>query len=365
MFSFLDKRLYGIIEKITAGERLNIKDGLLIYDTPDLLGVGRIADQVRRKLHGNKAYYVSNLHINYTNICVNRCLFCAFACDKGDHNAFALSIENVKKQLYGLADSPINEIHIVGGLNPDLSFEYYIELLETIKEIRPNATIKAFTAVEIDFIAKNSNLPLHEVIEKFKNAGLAMTPGGGIEIISARIREKLFPAKINGEKWLKTVEMLHNSGIPSNATMLYGHIETFRERVEHLLALRKLQDKTGGFSAFIPLAFHPQNTKLSHIKMTTAVDDLKNIIAARLILDNFAHIKAYWVMIGEKLAQVALSFGADDLDGTIIEEKITHTAGADSAKGLTQEEMRNMILSAGFIPVERDSFYMPVENRTT
>jgi len=360
MFSFSDNRLDEIGKKIINGERLNAKDGLLIYNTHDLLGVGRLADYVRKKLHGNKAYYVSNLHINYTNVCTNRCLFCAFARDKGTQGAFTLSIEDVKKMLSGYSDASINEIHIVGGLNPALGMDYYVELLETIKKMRPFAAIKAFTAVEIEFIARNSNLSMDKTIEKLKKAGLSMTPGGGAEIISRRVREKLFPAKIDGKKWLTIVETLHNAGIVSNATMLYGHVETTRERVDHLITLRELQDKTGGFSAFIPLSFHPENTKLSHISPPTAIDDLKNIAAARLLLDNFDHIKAYWVMIGEQLAQVALSFGADDLDGTIIEEKITHMAGAKSAKGLTQKQMRHMISSAGLMPVERDSFYRPV-----
>ena len=360
MFSFLDKRLYEIYEKVESGKRLGTDDGLVLYQSNDLIGIGHLADHVRRNRHDNKAYYVYNQHLNYTNVCINRCLFCAYARDEGAEGSFTLSVHDVKERLLERIDEPVSEIHIVGGLNPNMSINYYVDMLSAIREIRPDATIKAFTAVEIDFIAGKSNLSIIETIEKLKDSGLSMMPGGGAEIISNRIREKLFPAKINGTRWLEIVKTVHDTGITSNATMLYGHIETSEERVGHLMALRELQDKTGGFSAFIPLAFHPENTKLSYIPKATAIDDLKNIAAARLLLDNFDHIKAYWVMIGEKLAQIALSFGADDLDGTIIEEKITHMAGAKTAKGLSADRIRHLISSAGFTPVERDSFYRPV-----
>lgn len=359
-FSFLDNRLYNINEKVVSGKRLDFEDGLTLYKSNDLIGVGRIADHARRKRHGNKAYYVYNQHINYTNICLNRCLFCAYARDKGEKGAFTSSIEDVKTQLLERIDEPVRELHVVGGLNPSLPFDYYIDLLKTIKEIRLDATIKAFTAVEIDHISRIANLSLNKTITSLKNAGLSMIPGGGAEVMSNRVKKRLFPKKIGSKRWLEIMERLHGAGITSNATMLYGHIETIEERVDHLIKLRNLQDKTGGFSAFIPLAFHSKNTKLSQIPATTAFDDLKSLATARLMLDNFDHIKAYWVMIGEKLAQVALSFGADDLDGTIIEEKITHMAGAKSAKGLTSEQIKRLISSAGFTPVERDSFYNPV-----
>ena len=358
--SFLDKRLYKIKKKIETGVRLDPEDGIILYKSNDLIGVGRLADMVRRKKHDGKAYYVYNQHINYTNICTNRCLFCAYSRDKGENGAFTFSINDVRAKLLERIDEPVRELHVVGGLNPSLPFDYYIDLLKTIKEIRPNATIKAFTAVEIDYISRIAKLSLDETIISLKNAGLSMVPGGGAEVMSSRVKKRLFPKKIDGKKWLEVMERLHCAGIVSNATMLYGHIETIEERVDHLIKLRDLQDKTGGFSAFIPLAFHSKNTKLSQIPATTAFDDLKSLATARLMLDNFDHIKAYWVMIGEKLAQVALSFGADDLDGTIIEEKITHMAGAKSAKGLTRERIKHLISSAGFTPVERDSFYNPV-----
>ncbi|MBC8199025.1 MAG: aminofutalosine synthase MqnE [Desulfobacteraceae bacterium] len=358
--SFSDKSLYKIKEKIGAGVRLDFEDGIILYKSNDLIGVGRLADMVRREKHDRKAYYVYNQHINYTNICTNHCLFCAYARDKGENGAFTFSIDDVRAKLLEQIDEPVRELHVVGGLNPSLPFNYYIDLLKTIKEIRPNATIKAFTAVEIDHISRVANLSLDETIISLKNAGLSMIPGGGAEVMNSRVKKRLFPKKIDGKRWLEIMQSLHSAGITSNATMLYGHIETIEERVDHLVRLRDLQDKTGGFSAFIPLAFHSKNTKLSQIPATTAFDDLKNVATARLMLDNFDHIKAYWVMIGEKVAQVALSFGADDLDGTIIEEKITHMAGAKSAKGLTSKWIKHLISSAGFTPVERDSFYNPV-----
>ena len=358
--SFIDNRLYKIKEKIVKEKRLDFKDGLILFNSNDLIGVGRLADHVRRKRYGKEAYYVYNQHLNYTNVCTNRCLFCAYAKDKGENGAFTLSINDIRERLLERIDEPVRELHIVGGINPSLPFDYYIDLIKTVKMIRPDSTVKAFTAVEIDHLYKISGYSLDETIARLKDAGLAMVPGGGAEVMSERVRDRLFPRKIDSDRWLEVMEALHRAGLTSNATMLYGHIETMEERVQHLIRLRSLQDKTGGFSAYIPLAFHSENTKMSQIPATTAFDDLKSIAAARLILDNFDHIKAYWVMIGEKLAQVALSFGADDLDGTIIEEKITHMAGAKSATGLTRTCMEHIIASAGFKPVQRDSFYRPV-----
>lgn len=357
-----DSRLISIREKIESKDRLNFDDGCLLYRSPDLIGKARLADSVRRQKHGRKAFFVFNQHINYTNVCKNKCLFCAFSREKAEDGAFTLSIEEIREQLESRIEEPIREIHVVGGLNPLLPFEYYLNLIETIKSIRPEATVKAFTAVEIDYFSEISGMSISETILRLKQAGLSMMPGGGAEVMNDRVRQQLFPRKIGREKWIEVVKTAHLNGLISNATMLYGHIETIEERVQHLIGLRELQDETGGFSAFIPLAFHSENTRLPHIPRTTAFDDLSNIIAARLMLDNFDHIKAYWVMIGEKLAQLALSFGADDLDGTIIEEKITHMAGAATAKGLTRDEMIHMIKAAGFEPIERDSFYNPIKN---
>ncbi len=358
--SFIDQRLEQIYAKVRQGSRLSKEDGICIYDTQDLLGLGRLADHARTARHGKKAYYIYNQHLNYTNICKNRCRFCAYARDDGDKEAYIWSMDEIEKRLLERIDEPVSELHIVGGLNESLSFDYFIDLLKTVKRIRPKATIKAFTCVEIDYLSNLSGLSLEDTVSQLRDAGLAMMPGGGAEVLNSRVHDELFPKKIGHNRWLEIVKTVHKAGIKTNATMLYGHIETIEERVDHLISLRDLQDETQGFSAFIPLAFHSQNTELSHLPPTTAMDDLKNVAAARLLLDNFDHIKAYWVMIGESLAQVALNFGADDLDGTIIEERITHTAGARSAKGLTQEQMENMIRSAGFEPVQRDSFYNPV-----
>lgn len=355
-----DTSLHPILEKIRFGTRLDISDGLALYASKDMTGIGYLADKVRRERHGKKAFFVYNQHVNYTDACINRCRFCAFSKTVGDPAAFTLSVDDVREKLLARIDEPITEIHMVGGLNPALPFNYYVDLLKTIKDVRPNATIKAFTAVEIDWLAGISGMSPADTIAALKDAGLGMTPGGGAEVMSERVRQELFPRKISSDRWLTVIAELHRSGLTSNATMLYGHMETIEERVAHLLRLRELQDNTGGFSAFIPLAFHSANTTLDHLPRTTAFDDLKTIAAARLILDNFEHIKAYWVMIGEKLAQAALAYGADDLDGTIIEEKITHMAGATSATGLTRQQMQEMIRSAGFEPVERDSFYRPV-----
>lgn len=355
-----DSSLAAISEKVQRGIRLDAADGLALYRSPDLIGIGAMADAVRRSRHNRNAFFVYNQHINYTNVCINRCKFCAFARDKGDDGAYTMTVEDVAERISARKEEPVQEIHMVGGINPDLPFDYYIELLATIRCLRPKATIKAFTAVEIDHLARLSGHTVADTLDELKKAGLSMVPGGGAEVMSDRVRNALFPNKINGDRWLEVTEEIHRSGLISNATMLYGHMETKEERIAHFIRLRELQDRTGGFSAFIPLAFHSKNTGLDNLAQTTAFDDLKTIAIARLMLDNFEHIKAYWVMIGEKLAQVALSFGADDLDGTIIEETITHMAGAQSAKGLTRTQIHDMITDAGYFPVERDAFYQPV-----
>ena len=359
---FSDDRLKDIYAKVLDGSRLSREDGRDLYNTRDLIGLGHIANHVRQKRHGRKVYYVYNQHLNYTNICKNQCRFCAFAKEPGQQGAYALSMKEIERDLRAREHEPVKELHIVGGLNENLDFEYFTDLLQTVKRVRPRAAIKAFTSVEIDYLSGLSGLSLKETVERLRQAGLDMMPGGGAEVLNSRIHDALFPKKIDHSRWLEITKTVHQAGIHTNATMLYGHIETIEERVDHLIALRTLQDETKGFSAFIPLAFHSENTELSHLPPTAAVDDLKNIAVARLMLDNVDHIKAYWVMIGEKLAQVALHFGADDLDGTIMEEKITHTAGATSAKGLRPDQMRKMIEESGFEPVERDSFYRPVQN---
>jgi len=357
---FSDPTLSRIHEKLVHRQRLGFEDGMTLYETGDLLGVGRLAGLVREKKFDRDAYFVRNQHLNYTNVCVNRCVFCAFSRDQGQEQAYTFDLSTAEQELRARLHEPIREIHIVGGLNPALPFSYYLDLVRMAKDIRPEATIKAFTAVEIDYFSRLTGLPIEEVVRKLQEAGLGMMPGGGAEVLSERVHRKLYPRKIGPARWLKVIRTVHGLGVTTNATMLYGHVESLEERMEHLLELRALQDETGGFSAFIPLAFHPENTGLSHLKATGGIDDLKTIAVARLLLDNIPHIKAYWVMITPSLAQVALSFGADDLDGTIVEEKITHMAGARTPTGMSMEEISRLIRSAGYHPVERDAFYNPV-----
>ncbi|MEW6327629.1 MAG: aminofutalosine synthase MqnE [Thermodesulfobacteriota bacterium] len=350
--------------KVEAGERLSFEDGLRLYQSNDLLAIGTLANAVRRRLNGNKAFYIYNQHINYSNICVNRCRFCAFGKDKGDPAAYEMSTEEIVGKIQKRRHEPITEVHIVGGIHPDLPYRYYVEMIREIKKARPEIHIHAFTAVEIAHLAKISGQSISDTLCDLREAGLGSLPGGGAEVFSPRIRERLCPKKLSPEGWLEVAKTAHRLGIKSNATMLYGHIESAEERVSHLLSLRRTQDETGGFMAFIPLAFHPRNTELSDLSNTTGFNDLKNIAIARLLLDNFPHIKAYWVMIGPKLAQIALNFGADDLDGTIIEEKITHMAGAETAQRMTRAELQRLIHEAGCTPIERDTLYNAILNVT-
>lgn len=354
---FADPALGPIYEKVLARERLTREDGLTLYRTPDLLGVGYLADLVRRRLHGNKAYYIYNQHINYSNICVNGCRFCAFGKKAGEPGAYEMTLEDILAKVRERLHEPITEIHIVGGLHPDLPFSYYLEMLRGIKALRPNVHLQAFTAVEVAHLADLAGLSVADTLLALKEAGLGSLPGGGAEVFSPRIRGELCPKKLSPEGWLEVCKTAHRLGLRTNATMLYGHLETLEERVEHLLRLREAQDETGGFLTFIPLAFHPRNTRLEHLRETTGFDDLKNLAVARLLLDNFPHIKAFWVMIGPKMAQLSLAFGADDIDGTVMEERITHMAGAQTPQGLTRAQLLQMIREAGCEPVERDTLY--------
>jgi aminodeoxyfutalosine synthase len=351
-----DPALKPIAHKLASGQRLTRSDGLALMNTTDILGLGHLAHAARLAKNGLLTHYVINRHLNYSNICGVKCSFCAFWRDQDQEGSYLMDPGQKLDSAQG-GSQKVDEVHIVGSCNPDLDFEYYEHLIRSTAETWPGATIKAFTAVEIAHIADSNGMDVGQVLDRLQAAGLEAMTGGGAEIFSPRVRELLCPQKISGERWLEVSGMAHNRGIPSNATILYGHIETAAERVDHLLALRDQQDKTGGFSAFIPLAFHPQNTQLQHIKQTSGLDDLKVVAASRLLLDNFPHIKAYWIMLGMKIAQVAQHFGADDLDGTIVEERITHTAGAKTAKGLTENELREMIKAAGFIPLRRDGFY--------
>ncbi|MCK8825922.1 aminofutalosine synthase MqnE [Fuchsiella alkaliacetigena] len=357
---FNDSQLNDIKDKVLAGERLTREDGIRLMKSNDLLTIGYLADYVRQKKCGDKVYFINNRHINHTNICEIQCKFCAFGKEEDEEGAYTMSLEQLAE---AIDDSPpeISELHIVGGCDNNLTLEYFEEMLRLAKRKRPETHIQGLTAVEIAFLAEENSLSVKETLKRLQAAGLDSIPGGGAEVFSPRVREEVCPDKISGEKWLSVMETAHNLGIRTNATMLYGHIETEAERVDHLLQLRELQDRTGGFMTFIPLAFHPENTELEEISPTTGYDDLKVLAVSRLLLDNFEHIKAFWIMLGTKLAQVSLNFGVDDLDGTVIEEKITHAAGAQTRQGLTKQEIITMIEKAGRIPVERDTVYNHLE----
>ena len=347
-----------IEKKVLAGKRISPEDALFLFENNDIFTIGRLANHAAAEKNGNNAYFIQNHHVNPTNICVNRCKFCAFSRSKGDKGAYEMTIRQVTNKLKKQAAiSKFNEVHIVGGLHPDWPFEHYLKMLSAIRKNFPKLHIKAFTAVEIDYFSKLSGLPLKETLIELKNAGLGSMPGGGAEILGAGVRNKICPEKISGKRWLQIKEAAHKTGLRTNATMLYGHVEKYKHRVDHMLKLRDLQDKTGGFQAFIPLAFHPVNTEIEGAKYTSGIDDIKTIAVSRLFLDNFDHIKAYWIMLGAKIAQLALMFGADDLDGTIIEEKITQEAGGLSGVAMTRNQLMNLIEKTGKIPVERDSFY--------
>lgn len=356
--TYIEKAGFGsILEKVEAGERLTFDDGLQLYASHEILALGYLADIVRTRLNGDRAYFIYNQHINYSNICTNLCKFCAFGKEKGAEQAYEMTVAEVKQKVRDRLDEPITEIHMVGGIHPDLPFDYYLELLRGIKEVRPSVHIQAFTCVEIAHLAERAGKTVATTLEILRDAGLGSIPGGGAEVFSPRIRQLTCEKKLSGKDWLEIAKTAHRLGLHTNATMLYGHIETVKERLEHLQALREAQDETGGFLAFIPLAFHPKNTEMASLSKTTGLDDLKNIAVARLFLDNFPHIKAYWVMIGPKLAQIALSFGADDMDGTVKEEVITHMAGADTDQTIGSNTLVRLIREAGRLPVERDTLY--------
>jgi len=358
MKSYIEKAGLGnILEKVEASERLSVEDGLQLYQNNDILALGYIANIVRNRLNGDNTYFIYNQHINYSNICTNLCKFCAFGKEKDADKAYEMTVEEVKAKVRERLAEPISEIHMVGGIHPDLPFDYYLEVLRGIKEVRPEVHIQAFTCVEIAHLAQITGKSVGDTLEALKEAGLGSMPGGGAEVFSTRIRELTCEDKLPGKDWIEIAKTAHRHGLNTNATMLYGHIETLEERIEHLEALRSAQDETNGFLAFIPLAFHPKNTEMSDLSRTTGMDDLKNIAVSRIFLDNFPHIKAYWVMIGPKLAQIALSFGADDMDGTVKEELITHMAGADTDQAIGSNTLVKLIKEAGRVPIERDTLY--------
>ena len=360
-----DLRLHPIREKVLARERLSPEDALTLYRTGDILAVGWLANHVREWMHGNNTYFNVNRHINPTNVCVAACRLCAFGRKKDAPGAYTMALEEAWQTAASGYSEAVTEFHIVGGLHPDLPFEYFLDLVRGLKERFPQVHIKAFTMVEVAYLAKRAKLSIRETLEQLKAAGVDSLPGGGAEIFADRIRHIICDHKIDGDQWLETARLAHQLGMRSNATMLYGHIESDEDRVDHLLKLRALQDETGGFQTFIPLAFHPANTPLQHLPTTTGLNDIRQVAVSRLMLDNFAHIKAYWQMLSPKIAQIALRFGADDLDGTVIEEKIYHDAGATTPQGLRRQELMRLIREAGREPVERDTLYRPVVRTET
>ncbi|HEY6388688.1 MAG TPA: aminofutalosine synthase MqnE [Candidatus Acidoferrum sp.] len=356
-----DQRLKPIADKVLAGERRSMDDGIALYRSPDLLAVGWLANHVREKRHGNITYYNVNRHINPTNVCVAHCRLCAFGRDPNAPGAYTFALEEIYQRAEQGVREGATEFHIVGGLHPDLSFDHYLEMVRGLKQRCPTVHIKAFTMVEVHYFSRIAKLSIEEVLRKMKEAGVDSCPGGGAEIFHPRVRKIICDHKTSGQMWLSTAKKTHEAGLRSNATMLYGHVETEEERVDHLVKLRELQDETHGFVAFIPLAFHPENTALSHIPKPTGYADLRNIAVARLLLDNFDHIKAYWIMLSPSIAQIALRFGANDLDGTVIEEKIYHDAGAKTSEFTPRAELERLIRAAGRVPVERDTLYRPID----
>ncbi len=349
-----------IAEKLQAAEPLSFDDGMELFTHRNLLDVANLANGVRERLHGDRTYFNRNFHINATNVCVASCRFCSFArLEEGSPSAQTLTHEEAWQKLQRRVDAgePVTEIHIVNGLHPGLPFSYYTELLAGLKRIKPNIHLKAFTAVELHYYHQRYGMPVEEVLQQLHAAGLDSLPGGGAEIFAPRVRKKICDDKCNADEWLNIHRIAHNMGLRSNCTMLYGHIETLEERVDHMLRLRALQDETGGFQTFIPLAFHPDNNAMMKLPGPTGVEDLRTYAVARLLLHNIPHIKAYWVMLGIKTAQTALWFGANDLDGTVQEEKIYHMAGAETPQTLAPDEIIRLIVNAGRAPVERDTLY--------
>jgi aminodeoxyfutalosine synthase len=354
---FRDTLLQPLWQKIQAGDRLSLEEGRILFQTSDLISLGKMAHVVQKNRSGDAVYFVLNQKIEPTNVCVLSCKFCNFAVKQGETGAYEMTVAEMLSKL----TPEIQEVHMTGGLHPDWEWEFYLEILKQIRTHFPSLDVKAFTAVEIDFFHKKFKLSIPEVLRQLKEAGMRTMPGGGAEVFSERVRKELFHQKIGAQSWLEIHREAHKLGIASNATILYGHIETIDERLEHLIKLRELQDETGGFLSFIPLAFQPGDTGIKpRDQFTSAIDDLKMIAVSRLMLDNFPHIKAYWVMLTEEVASVALNFGADDMDGTVGGERIAHDAGAISPSTLAKDQLIKIIRDAGKIPVERDIYYNPI-----
>ncbi|HMS53791.1 MAG TPA: CofH family radical SAM protein [Fimbriimonadaceae bacterium] len=354
--------LQDIYEKVIAGKRLSFEDGVRLYESKNLTGVGYLANIVRERLHGDKTYYVRNQHINYTNICNKFCKFCSFYAKKGGPDPYEYSMDEVKRRLEWHRDVPITEVHMVGGINPRLPYSYYMDLVRTVKESRPGVHVKAFTAVEIVEIARVGKVTIEQALADLIEAGLDSLPGGGIEVLSDRVHQELFGRKLRGEEWLMVARIAAKLGLKQYATMLYGHVETIEERVDHLIQLRELQDETGHFLTMTPLCFHPEGTELEHIEHPTADTDLRNIAVSRLMLDNFDHIKSFWIMNTAPVTQAAVWYGADDVDGTVHEYEITYNDDdfGNKSQVLNRSNMIKMIREAGRVPIERDSLYREI-----
>ncbi|MBV8313394.1 MAG: aminofutalosine synthase MqnE [Planctomycetaceae bacterium] len=358
-------RVKAIREKVEAGQRISFEDGVALEESNDLFALGEMANLVRERYNGNFGYYNINTHINPTNVCVYKCDFCAFRADLNDPRAYTMDEAQIKERAAQAHGRGATELHIVGGLHHKLPFQYYVDVVRWVKEAAPEIHVKAYTAVEIEWFSKIERQPTRGILRRLVDAGLGSLPGGGAEIFHPEVRDQVCGAKASTEVWLDVHRTAHRLGLHSNATMLYGHIERPEHRIDHLIRLRELQDETGGFQTFIPLAFHPDNSRMDDLPKPSGVMDLKTMAISRLMLDNFPHIKAYWVMLGIKTAQVALSFGADDIDGTVVHEKIYHEAGAETPQEVTVAEIRRLIGEAGRIPVERDTLYHRVERDGT
>ncbi|ASS75218.1 aminofutalosine synthase MqnE [Tumebacillus algifaecis] len=349
-----------IWEKVQRAERLTFEDGVKLMSSNDITALGFMANYVREKKHGDQTFFNTNRHINPTNICQTLCDFCAFGVRMKDPAAYTMTMEEVEHRL-DMIEPDATEVHIVGGNNPALRLDYYENILRKVKEKRPNLHVKAFTGVEIDHFTRVNKLSIDEVLDRLIAAGLNSMPGGGAEIFADEPRSIICDHKTSGDRWLEIHEIAHQKGLRTNSTMLYNHVESKEDRIDHMIRLRDLQDRTGGFQTFIPLSWHPENTvlieKYPHLNFSTGFEDLKVIAVSRLMIDNIDHIKTYWMQVGEKLAQTALWFGADDLDGNVVEEKIYHAAGAQTSQGMAKADLVKLIRDAGRTPVERDTLY--------
>jgi aminodeoxyfutalosine synthase len=352
--------LEDVAGRVAEGRRLSAEDGLALYRCPDLAAVGALANLARERASGDRTYFVRNQHVNYTNVCNKGCRFCAFQVLPKDPRGYVLSVDDVRQRVRQQLHQPITEIHVVAGINPKLPFQYYLDLVRAIKEERPAACVKAFTMIELDQISRVARLPVADTVRALKEAGLDSVPGGGAEVFSDDMHEELFRAKLSSDEWCDVARAVHGEGLRSNATLLYGIGETDEQKVAHLVRLRALQDETGGILCFIPLAFHPANTGLSHLPAPTGVQNLREIALSRLMLDNVEHVKAYWIMISPEIAQVAQWYGADDVDGSVLREEIVHEAGATTPQELQVAELTRRIVEAGRVPVERDALYREI-----